>query len=562
MIMVLFGFGLAAVYRTLVGLHSFSGQGDHHGHKAAYGGDFEAQRHWMEITYHLPIGEWYWYDLQYWGLDYPPLTAYFSYLAGAISHYSVGPETVALYTSRGYEQHKSFMRLTVLLTDLAIYGTAVWAWIRRRGDSGGSTTMMTAFVLPMLHPAIVLIDHGHFQYNTTALGLSLWSFYYLTKNHDHNSSNNRHYYIAALLFCLALNYKQMTLYYAPAVFAYLLGDCCGRRSIRAVLQQFAILGAIVMTIFTILWWPFVLYGGPDGTTNMERLFHVLRRIFPLQRGLFEGKVANLWCAASVRPIRIRDRLSASVQPLAALLLTLVAILPSSVRLFQLGYQIQRQKDQNQQSSSSSSLLLWGMTSCALAFFLASFQVHEKSILMALAPASLLLGSRTTVDRDKDNDASQQQSFLRWLALFSTWTLWPLLTVDRLQTAYCCTMVVFVVALTLTDDLLLLQQQLRGGTSSSQVTKSSDGNMIWQWSRRGFLLLAVLLHGLELVVIPPKSLPDLFPVLWSVVGCAGLSLAYLYTIWQLFIGCGRRHRCSTDDATTTQQQRPQSKAKTQ
>ena len=43
-------------------------------------GDFEAQRHWMEITAHLPISSWYFYDLQYWGLDYPPLTAYHSWV--------------------------------------------------------------------------------------------------------------------------------------------------------------------------------------------------------------------------------------------------------------------------------------------------------------------------------------------------------------------------------------------------------------------------------------------------------------------------------------------------
>lgn len=45
-------------------------------------GDFEAQRHWMEITTHLPVSSWYFYDLPYWGLDYPPLTAYHSWMAG------------------------------------------------------------------------------------------------------------------------------------------------------------------------------------------------------------------------------------------------------------------------------------------------------------------------------------------------------------------------------------------------------------------------------------------------------------------------------------------------
>jgi len=45
-------------------------------------GDYKAQRHWMELTNHLPTRQWYTYDLQYWGLDYPPLTVYHSWLCG------------------------------------------------------------------------------------------------------------------------------------------------------------------------------------------------------------------------------------------------------------------------------------------------------------------------------------------------------------------------------------------------------------------------------------------------------------------------------------------------
>jgi alpha-1,3-glucosyltransferase len=45
-------------------------------------GDFEAQRHWMELTIHLSPLQWYFYDLQWWGLDYPPLTAYHSWILG------------------------------------------------------------------------------------------------------------------------------------------------------------------------------------------------------------------------------------------------------------------------------------------------------------------------------------------------------------------------------------------------------------------------------------------------------------------------------------------------
>lgn len=49
-------------------------------------GDFEAQRHWMEITNGIPVAQWYkdtdGNDLSYWGLDYPPLTAFHSWICG------------------------------------------------------------------------------------------------------------------------------------------------------------------------------------------------------------------------------------------------------------------------------------------------------------------------------------------------------------------------------------------------------------------------------------------------------------------------------------------------
>lgn len=57
----------AVLIRVCVGLYPHSGQND----PPRYG-DFEAQRHWLEVTYALPLKDWYVNssdnDLQYWGL--------------------------------------------------------------------------------------------------------------------------------------------------------------------------------------------------------------------------------------------------------------------------------------------------------------------------------------------------------------------------------------------------------------------------------------------------------------------------------------------------------------
>ena len=131
--LVVFVIAALLLLRALVGLHPHSGQNNYHGNVGAYGGDYEAQRHWMELTLHLPIGQWYWYDLEYWGLDYPPLTAYVSYLCGLGSSLLVGPETVALDESRGYEDptHKAYMRGTVWVLDAFVYIPAVWVIAKR-----------------------------------------------------------------------------------------------------------------------------------------------------------------------------------------------------------------------------------------------------------------------------------------------------------------------------------------------------------------------------------------------------------------------------------------------
>jgi alpha-1,3-glucosyltransferase len=489
---VLFLFGFAALLRILVGFHPHSGQNNFHGSMKAYGGDFEAQRHWMEITYHLPIGDWYWYDLQYWGLDYPPLTAYVSYLCGVISHYVVGPESVALDTSRGIEDpvHKAYMRTTVLVLDLLIYGSAVWYSSFHRDRRS-----LWAVLVALAQPAIILVDHGHFQYNTVALGLSISAFSYMVQA-DFGSC-----IFGSFLFCLALNFKQMTLYYAPAVFFYLLGRCASQP--KRFLLRFLLLGFTVLFTFGILWEPFLKYGPSHmATTPYERAEHILRRIFPFERGLFEGKVANLWCALSTKPVNIRERIDSELQPLIALGITFAMAMPSSYSLFCVGRNVRDSNTRNHWIK-----LLWGTTSSALSFFLASFQVHEKSILLALAPCTLLLW--------------EDPAFVEWFSIVCVWSLWPLLQVDRLHVAYVCTVTMF--------GSLIWFRRMGQSKMTIPIVFSGIFQVIPLLSYLGMLGL----HAAQIFVEAPSNLPDLFEVLWSVAGCGMFFFAWLVTCGKLF-----------------------------
>ena len=69
--------------RILLFPHGHSGQDQPPMH-----GDYEAQRHWQEVTVNLPLASWYANgtdnDLLYWGLDYPPITAYHAWTLGKV----------------------------------------------------------------------------------------------------------------------------------------------------------------------------------------------------------------------------------------------------------------------------------------------------------------------------------------------------------------------------------------------------------------------------------------------------------------------------------------------
>lgn len=85
----------------------------------------------MEITLHTPLQEWYaetpLNPLDYWGIDYPPLSAYQSYLTGLLIE-AIEPEATALVVSRGHEtpSSKRAMRMSVIICDLV--GAILMCW--------------------------------------------------------------------------------------------------------------------------------------------------------------------------------------------------------------------------------------------------------------------------------------------------------------------------------------------------------------------------------------------------------------------------------------------------
>ncbi|XP_060775917.1 dolichyl pyrophosphate Man9GlcNAc2 alpha-1,3-glucosyltransferase [Neoarius graeffei] len=463
---------LVLTVRWAVSFNSYSGAG-----KPPMFGDYEAQRHWQEVTYNLPVQEWYFNttdnDLNYWGLDYPPLTAYHSLLCAHVAKL-INPAWVELRTSRGYESasHKLFMRATVLFSDILIYIPAVLLYCFYLNNGSYKKKTATALCI-LLYPGLILIDFGHFQYNSVSLGLALLGVVGLGLGRD---------LLGSLAFTLALNYKQMELYHSLPFFCYLLGRCIKQGLLGKGLLLLVKISSTVLVTFALCWLPFL--------SDLQQILQVLHRLFPVDRGLFEDKVANVWCSLNVL-IKIKTLLSRDTQLLLSFAMTLLFLLPSSIKLL-------------------TRPTLWqfklALVNSSLAFFLFSFQVHEKSILLPALPVCLLM--------------NELPLMAIWFLVASTFSMLPLLLKDGLLLPYVVTSLAF-----LYFSVYLLSALER---TPEEEFRLGPCLKLAQYflSKHTFSLLIKCTFGVSLVVMaglsftsvamdPPAKLPDLFPVLVSV-----------------------------------------------
>ena len=146
----------------------------------------------------------------------------------------------------------------------------------------------------------------------------------------------------------------------------------------------------------------------------------ITRIFPFSRGLFEDKVANFWCFSNVA-LKWRNITSPGTLVKLSTLLTAAGFVPAVMGLLRTGFTLRIKEDQvpsatpgvsnvaetapstrveggsgrgNEASATEPgplfSLLLISMLTSSISFFLFSFQVHEKTILVPLLPLTLIM----------------------------------------------------------------------------------------------------------------------------------------------------------------------------
>lgn len=337
----------------------------------------------------------------------------------------------------------------MITSDLMVFfPAAVWfVYVYCRGKAEDiSAPWLLAMIL--LNPCSILIDHGHFQYNCISLGLTLGAIAAVLSRNE---------VVAAVLFSLAINHKQMSMYFAPAFFSHLLGKCLRRQ--HPVLQIMK-LGIVVFATFAVVWWPY-LY-------SLDAMKEVLSRLAPFERGIYEDYVANFWCSTSVI-IKWKKLFSIHFLKSLSLFTTVSAFLPSLV------HQIKAPSDHG---------FLYALLNSSFSFYLFSYQVHEKSVLLPLLPASLL--------------AKREPLLFGWSVYYALFSMYPLLSRDGLVLQYVALLALF------------------GFIFHSPGGECNGGENNLSTRKRVLMVLPLLcsfaLHVSYLILEPPKKYPFLFEAL--------------------------------------------------
>lgn len=275
----------------------------------------------------------------------------------------------------------------------------------------------------------------------------------------------------------------MSLYFAPAFFAHLLGKCLRRRNPAIEVTK---LGAVVVATFAVVWAPFAVADG----SGVDGILAVFTRLAPLQRGIYEDYVANFWCATA--PLaRWKHRFGVSTLARFALGATVLAASPS------MAHQIARPSREG---------FVWCMANSAWAFFMFSFQVHEKSILLPLLPVTML--------------ALRAPSLSAWMQPLACFSMWPLLQKDKLGVAYL--------------GIILAHLAVLGGhppAALNRVTVAGSNERPWRIVFSVTAIAIVVAHVAEMLVPPPPRLPYIHSLTFTSLGFVGFAGAAVYCNWR-------------------------------
>lgn len=448
--------------------------------------DFDVHRNWLAITNGTPLKEWYIESTSQWTLDYPPFFAYFEYSLSLLVPSIVKNDGCLDIVQVGVYSWPTiyYQRLSVIVSEILFFVSLQW-YIDSTSlpvdgslesvlpgaeiDSGelstesvakvsgtdvskssfselhvkdtsllssssiknydpsiilspsSSINKKRAYVIAsslVLSPGLLIVDHIHFQYNGMMYGILIFAL---------NSARLKKYNQCGLYFSILLCFKHIYLYFAPAVFIFLLRAHCLNferapnfknlltvgfwKKLFYIVQwrNLFSLSSIVLSVFAIAFGPFVYYG------VIPQLFS---RLFPFSRGLTHAYWApNIWaiysffdrvliqvykrvpyaksaleaiCKVDLSTLAEKNIVNSSTRGLVGEVefLILPNITPKLTFLLTSFYQILALIPLFLQPNFKR--FIGSLTLCGFASYLFGWHVHEKAILLVIFPMTFLV----------------------------------------------------------------------------------------------------------------------------------------------------------------------------
>ena len=482
--------------KILVGQFGYSGEGDY-----PRFGDFEAQRHWMEITINLPIQEWYTNSRQnrgdYWPLDYPPMSGYHSYILGKILNKYI-PKSVELKKSKGYESpiFKMVMRFFALISDVLVFHVAVnlicyYIFVYTKKARNKKPLYIQYYIvllLILINPLMIIIDHGHFQYNNVMHGFFVLALFFLY---------SENYILAIIFYSFCINFKQMGLYYAIPFPLYVIKKLFFNKSKNKEnnnnnnllsITYIGIYGIITLITNVIIYLPWL---------KAKKMNDVFNRIFPVHRGIYEDKVATFWCTLNIF-IKLNQLFKLDHLFKLALIVTIIGC---SVPI----YAIFRCETITKKICTQCFFIV------SFAFYLFSFHVHEKTIIVPFLAYLLNLPNKKEI--------------LPSFTLISMFSLFPLLKRENQVVPYYLTSILFYIISKYALKLMDLKKDKKGKNKEKEKDINNDDIILHWLFEICIFIIMIFYHFVDYNIPPPQKYPWFFPML-----NAAFCFCYFFSIY--------------------------------
>ena len=339
--------------------------------------DFDVHRNWLAITRHLPLREWYFDDVNgttVHTLDYPPTFAYFEYILSnnpvtnwLLSSQILDERCLALLSDENNQptvQCVAFHRATVIVSDVLLW---IGASIACDAD---------AFLLVVLNPGLLWLDHIHFQYNGAMLGILLASLGLLVQGRTRRGwSYHIHHLGAAVLYALLVTMKHLYLPLAPIYFVYLLSNYCFQDT-QFSFRNFSNVATVTATTLILPFIPFLVQGDP-----LNQMSQIATRLFPFGRGLvhdyWAGNIWALYTLAGKITTKVVGMTLPEISPALCAVCLLMGLLPGVFGAW------------NATPRTFLHCIVFG----SLSSFMLAYHVHEKAIMTTIIPLTMLIQQR-------------------------------------------------------------------------------------------------------------------------------------------------------------------------